>query len=59
MVGLNLNISTYCIRLQISRDEEKKKEKIRKRIEYELYMNEMLETRRALSYKYPSYYDYM
>lgn len=55
MAVLDLNISTYNIKFYVSRD----KEKIRKRLEHELYMNEILEKRRELSCKYPRYFDNM
>ncbi len=47
-LSLNLNISYFHIDIRVKRDEEKRKEKIRRVIEHERRLNDLMEQRNKI-----------
>jgi hypothetical protein len=47
-LSLNLNISHFHIDIRVKRDEEKRKEKIRRLIEHEKRLNDLMEQRNKI-----------
>ncbi|MBB6215938.1 hypothetical protein HNQ80_002029 [Anaerosolibacter carboniphilus] len=52
LLNFNLNISHFHIDIRVKRDEEKRKEKIRKIIEHEKRLNELMEQRNRIDVQF-------
>lgn len=55
LINMAMNIGHFNIKISINKDEEKKKEMMRKKIEHEQRINEALEQRNNLMIKYGVY----
>ncbi|WP_157064874.1 hypothetical protein [Thermotalea metallivorans] len=50
LLNFSLNISHFHIDIQVKKDEEKRKEKMRRLVEHEQRLNEVLEERNKFEY---------